>query len=446
MLDARLLAGSGPGTYSWVRLDFPPPSADFPAVRLLHNVPLQTLVDGGLILGAAVAAALVAWGLAVVARAGSWHWNERIAVACTIGFFAALTLDDFSYVPSVIAAALAIGAFLTPLRAAGQTGFMIPATLALAAIVALPNILAVDVARAEAQAARTAMIAEDYALAVSGFAAATAAHPEHGGYWLGLGMASAYAGNRGDAIEAYERATSAAPGDPRGYGALAALDPAADAIELLRAAADRTTGDAQYAVRLGLALALAGQRDEGVHAWGRAVALHPELLRVLPYAETGISMEAVAEAGILTIHAEPRAATVENLVRLWDLGLALDELPPDAGTAWRAVDAARHGDTERGAALADDAVAAAVYDPRGWEATAAVAAFACDTGAEEQVSEIYGELGFEFLATVPEPLIWREFVYREASLGPTQPPNAGPRLELEPWPWSLIDRPTACES
>ena len=446
MVRANPIAGSGPGTYSWARLEFPPASADPLAVRLLHDAPLQTLVDGGVILGAAVLAVLVMWGLAAAARAGTWRWNERIAVACAIGFLAALTLDDFSYLPAVIAAALAIGAFLVPVAAPNRSGFLLPAVLALAAIMAVPNVIAVDTARADAQDARSAMIAGDYAAAAAGFEAAAGAHPESGGYWLGLGMASAYGGDQAGAREAYERATSAAPGDPRGYGGLAAVDPGTDELELLRYAADHTLGDPQYAVRLGLTLAGARLVDDATRAWGRAVALLPELLRLLPYAETGISMEAVADEAVLTIQREPRPAPAENLVKLWDIGLGLDDLPPDAGAAWRAVDAARHGDAGRGAADADAAVAEAPWDPRGWEAVAAVAAFACDAAEEDRALATIRKFGNEFIAADPGPQVQREFVYREASLGHTQPPGVGSGIELEQWPWSLVDRPPECDS
>jgi hypothetical protein len=214
---------------------------------------------------------------------------------------------------------------------------------------------------------------------------------------------------------------------------------------LLRSASERSLGDSQYAIRLGLALAMAGDAGEGSRAWGRAVALHPEFLGVLPYHETGISIEAVAAEARRIIGDEPRPAPVENMVKLWEIGLALDDLPADAGAAWRAVDDARHGRTELAAALAAAAVAEAPYDPRGWEAVAAVATFACDIEEQERAADALRTLGTSSVVYESRPQIWREFVYREASLGPSQPPDTGPALELEPWPWSLIAQPTGCD-
>jgi len=49
--------------------------------------------------------------------------------------------------------------------------------------------------------------------------------------------------------------------------------------------------------------------------------------------------------------------------------------------------------------------------------------------------------GHGWMPRAPEPLPRREFVFREASLGPTQPPNVTGALRIDRWPWSLIDRP-----
>ncbi len=95
-----------------------------------------------------------------------------------------------------------------------------------------------------------------------------------------------------------------------------------------------------------------GMADDATHAWARAVEVRPELLRLLPYDRYGVSLEEVATEAIQIIHAEPRPAPIENLSKLWDIALALDDLPSDAGLAWRAVDAARHGDLEAARDLA----------------------------------------------------------------------------------------------
>ena len=442
MFAGSPVLGSGPGVYSWVRMEFPPAGADLLAVRLLHNVPLLTLVEGGVALFAANAIALVAWVMAALRRARSWAACERVAFACLAGFGAASLLDDFSYLPAVIAVVLTVAAFLVPVTPSPPSvGWAAPALLGIAAIVALPSVVAVDIARNAAQSGRTAMADWAYAEAVAHFEEATSFHPESGGYWLGLGMAAAHAGDEARARMAYEHAIAAAPGDPRGYAAMARLGPPADAIGYLRLAADRTMDDPQDAIRLGLALVDRGEIDAATHAWARAVALRGEVLRVLPYASTGVSMRAVADEAILEIRAEPRPNANEDLTTIWDVALVLDELPDDAGTAWRAVDAARHGRLEIAQALADEAVAEAPWGARGHQAAAAVAGFACDADAERRELALERRSSGAFAEPDPKPRAQREFVYREASLGASQPPGARVELSIERWPWSLIDRP-----
>jgi tetratricopeptide (TPR) repeat protein len=440
MIAASPLIGSGPGVYSWVRMEFPPAGADLLALRLLHNVPLLTMVEGGVVLLAGNVVALAAWGAAALARRQAWGTPERATVAALVGFAAASLLDDFSFLPAVVAAVLALGAFLTPAES-GRGGWLTPAVIALAGVASLPSLVAVDVARAGAQDARTAMVDGAYSEALAGFETATRAHPENGGYWLGLGMAAAYAGDEERAITAYERSIQAAPGDSRGYAALAHLGPAEERIANLEAAAARTLDDPQDAARLGVALAEQGDLDRAIHSWARAVALRPEVVRLLPYDEMSISDAVVTAEAKLLVLAEPRPAPGENDAALWDIGLAMDALPSAADLAWRAVHAARHGDLERALTLASDAVAEAPTDARSYQAMAAVAAFNCDAEAERAALELESHAVGAWVAPDPEPRAVREFIYREASMGPSQPPGARLDLRVERWPWSLVDRP-----
>jgi hypothetical protein len=126
---------------------------------------------------------------------------------------------------------------------------------------------------------------------------------------------------------------------------------------------------------------------------------------------------------------------------LWDIGLALGQVPADAGLAWRAIDAARAGDNDRAEELARAAVAEAAYDARGYQALAAVAAFACDADAESAALADEALTANAWLPPEPEPQSQREFVYREASLGASQPPGATSEIEIERWPWPLVERP-----
>jgi len=443
---ASPLIGSGPGVYAWVRIEHPPAAADLLAVRLPHNVPLLTLFEGGVLLFVAMGAVLATW-IATAFRAGRARgWQELLGLAALAGFGVASLLDDFSYLPAVIAAVLALAALLVPAQAIGRTpGWLAPAAFAIATVLALPNAIAVDVARGAAQDARTSMAKAAYGDAVASFGVATRSHPENGGYWLGLGMAAAYSRDSEQAVAAYERSIQVAPGDPRGRAALAHLGPAIEEVERLKAAAARTLDDPQEAARLGAALAARGDVNAATHAWGRAVALRPEILRLLPYESAGILMQSVANEAATAIRANPRPGVRENEAAIWDIALALDELPADAEPAWRAVDAARHGDVQAASDLAADAVAAAPYEARGHQATAAVAAFACDAEAERQALELERKGVGAYVEPEPEPRAVREFVYREASLGPSQPPGARLDLAVERWPWSLVDRPAECD-
>jgi hypothetical protein len=72
---------------------------------------------------------------------------------------------------------------------------------------------------------------------------------------------------------------------------------------------------------------------------------------------------------------------------------------------------------------------------------AAVAAFACDAAAEGRALELERHTLGAYVEPNPEPRALREFIYREASLGPSQPPGARLDLHVERWPWSLVDRP-----
>ena len=450
LLGRSPLVGYGQGTFSWVRLEAPPIEASQLPVRLIHNAPLQTLVDGGLILGASVLVAVGVWARDAWSRRIRWSLADRAAVASAAGFVAALTLDDFSYLPAITAVVLTMAAFLTPARIDGspavQRGYLLPAVLGIAALVATPNIFVVDVARSIAQSARAAMVGADYGRAAADFSEATRWHPDLGGYWLGLGMAQAYAGDIDAAIAAYRRATGVARGDPRAYAALGGLAAGDERADLLQRATELSLGDPEYAVRLGLVLGATGRPDEAAIAWGSAVALRPELLRALPYAEVGTSIGAVAAAAVDRIHEDRRPSPASDRAALWEIELALDELSPDAGSAWLAVDAARHGDVPRATRLANEAVNEAPWLPQGYQAQAAVAAFACDPEAEREAVERAERAGDSYGEPVIEPQIYREFVYREASLGPSQPPGVRIELEIERWPWSLIERPADCNS
>ena len=283
MAGGSPLVGSGPGVYSWVRLEFPPASADLLAVRLLHNVPLLTLVEGGVVLVVGVAVAAAIWAVAVARNRAQWRSATTVTIAALAGFAAAALLDDFSFLPSVTAAVLALAAWLVPVGPADNPrGWVLPALSALAAVAAVPSVIGVDVARGAAQGARTAMVNGAYADAVAGFDAATRAHPENGGYWLGLGMAAPGEtmtpgrSTRTSALPSLRRAILAHTRRSRPWISMPMPSNSSQQRPIARWAIPSTS------LRLGAALAFYGRGNEATRAWGRALALQPELLRRVP--------------------------------------------------------------------------------------------------------------------------------------------------------------------
>jgi hypothetical protein len=191
---------------------------------------------------------------------------------------------------------------------------------------------------------------------------------------------------------------------------------------------------------LGEALADAGALDSATHAWGEALALRPTLFSQLPFDEAGLSRDAVVTEARSILADGLHPAAFENQTALWDIGLGVGELPAGAGAAWQAVAAALSGDFDTAAELADAAVAEAPWMAHGYQARAAVAALQCDSSAEAEAIAQEGLARGGSQPPTSEPAARREFIYREASLGPSQPPGAT-AMVIERWPWSLIVRP-----
>ena len=446
MISAEPVFGSGPGSYSWARLEYAPQEASMVAVRLAHNAFVQTTVDGGLVL--LLAAGLVAflWFQAFVKQRSGWSLRTRVALGALVGYAAASTLDDFSYLPALTLSAITIAGFLVPHAnppASGTRTAWTPLVLIVAILVALPSVVAVDRARIAAEDARSSLISGRAIEAVDAFRNATGAHPENGGYWIGLGMAYTYANDSAAAREAYESATAVSPGDPRAYAALAALtDDGAARLQLIRKAAERTTGAAEDWVQLGLELAANGDDVGAADAWSRALAIEPELARALPNAVTSVTTRDLARRAIKILEGHPRPESVA--IHAWDLGLVVGTVPPKAGNAWKSVAAARAGDYEQAFALARALVEVDPFDARGYQALAAAARYACDPEVAEAALTMEAEVRGAYQATDHQLRPHREFIYREAGLGRTQPKNSDLQLEVERWPWSLIEPPSDC--
>jgi O-antigen ligase len=448
----RPLAGNGPGIYSWARLLFPPQEAHLIQVRLTHDAYLQTLADGGLLLVAGFGLSLVAWLLTVMRRWRGWSPPEQLAISVLAGLALASTLDDFSFLPAVMVMAIALAAWLAGGPPPATESASRPWRLAVAptalALLAIPGLLAVaagDLSRNDALTARSAAEKNDWSTAADFFRHAAERHSADALYALGLGLSYAYLGADDSAREAYRRALELNPGEPRAAGGLAALT--ADAqqqIQLLQQASANTYGDPQYAYRLGLAEAAAGDKPAAAVAFAHAVALNPQLFGLLPYDEAGVTREQVAAALDQVLAGEHRAAPILDLIAGWDVALALDRLPADAGDPWQAVNAEVHGD----AATADTLLARMrnddPNDPRVYQAWAAIARMRCDSDGEKEALRIEALTRGAYSGVVPRVRVQRELIYREAGLAASQPFSAPQPPTVPRWPWALIPDPPSC--
>lgn len=435
------LTGGGPGTFSWLRLAHVPDYVYPVPVRLAHDVPLQTLADGGLLLFAAFGVVVIT--LLVTAWHAAGARTSRLSVAVLIGVAVACLLDDFSSLPALMAVTVTLAAWVAPVgptpMEADSRRWILPAALVLLAVIALPNVAGVDRARLAAADGRRAAVAGDWSVAVERFEAATAAYPGIAGYWLGLGVTSWHAGDEARANEAFLAAYERNAYDPRTAGALAAVDRSPlVAREHLDEAIRHGITDPQYAFRLGTMLEADGENAASIDAFGLAVAIDPSLITVFADAET---QRDIASAALRQV---PRLEALDGYVLrpqvAWDLGLFFGTLPQDAPAAWRAVLAAARGDLETARALADEAMAAGPEE-HAVRAAAAVARYGCDTDREMELIEVVGQRP----ALRPSELRdVRDHTYRDQSLGSYQPLATDPYPPRRAWPWSLVGEPPEC--
>jgi O-antigen ligase/tetratricopeptide (TPR) repeat protein len=454
MFADRPIFGSGPSTWPWARYMYGTEAARTLGVRLTHDVPLQTLADGGVVLAAAMLIVSVTWVVLALSRPLSLR--RRVAFAALVGYTTAVLLDDFSFLPAVtvlllILAASALESVSTePTRFRGfgvgeRTRWLLVVAAGACLAISVPFVVRTDLARVSASDARAAAVAGDWSRAEDRFTTAASLHPEDGGYWLGVAKARAEQGEVAQAGEAYAKARDVSPGDARAYGGLAALtsDPTAQ-VDLLEAAANLTAGDPQYAYRLGIARAGLGDVKGAAAAWGWAAALQSTAFAAFEFDRYGIDREAVMRATIAHTQSAPRPDVNADPAARWDVQLALDQLSNEAGQAWRAVDAARKGETGSARMLAEQArVSRAMY---AYEATAAVAAFSCDVAEQKDALAIAAAIGSSGASNRSAALrIRREYLYRESTIGPMQPPGITEAPLPLPWPWSVITERPKCE-
>jgi O-antigen ligase/tetratricopeptide (TPR) repeat protein len=441
IFDADPVTGGGPTTYSWLRLVHVLPGTYAVPVRLAHNVPLQTVADGGLVLATAFGALIVTFVLD--ARQHLADPRRRASLAVLVGVAAASLLDDFSSLPAVMVTAIGMAAWCVQAEPGAVTierrsrGLWLPIAVALIGAIAMPSVVTSGGARIAAADGRSAAVVSDWEAAALAFDEAARAYPEHGAYWLGLGLAAAQGGDRERAIQAYQRALTHSPGDPRPYGALAALsDDPDEEVRLLRDAASRSTSDPQYAWRLGRALEATSDLDGARDAYARAVVIERQLIGTVPTALRADVLDRAVGAAVQMTGGEPY---LDPDSVAWDLGLALDTLPDDAGSAWRAVDAARHRDAAE-AIAAVDAIRNAPIGDLELRALAAVARYQCDLATYQPLAALLGPFRPTRLAGAT---ITRDHVYRDLGLGSYQP-GRYPLPDDAPWPWSLVGEPPAC--
>jgi tetratricopeptide (TPR) repeat protein len=434
------LTGSGPGTFSWARLEYVPDFTDRVGATAAHNIPMQTLAEGGVLLGAALAFIIAAWGWQVFRDRPDGP--RRVAVAALIGFAAFSLLDDFSFLPAVTVVVILLAAWSLPARIPAREapaepawrGLAVPVVLVMAAVIAAPAAASLGLMRIGLADARSAAVAGDWEAALSGFRAAASAQPAIALHWMSVGLAEHHLGRDDAAIDAYRTAERANPGDPRPWGALAALSDGSDTIDLLREAA-RRSNDPQYAYRLAVALSAEGQDTEAAEYLAIASVIQPNL-----YATLSEPMRSLARSELPAAIA--RVGSVEGRDPrevAWNAALAAGEMDPDAPIQWQVAGRVRDGDAAGARSLLAEAERREPRSVRTWQAAAAVAMMSCDRAALELAEANIELLGADPIFGLHRVAERRPGVYREPDLGDYQPLSEPSLPALADWPLGLIE-------
>lgn len=454
------LTGSGPGTYAWARLEHITPYQDPLSFALAHNVPLQTLADGGLLLAGGLSAVLIAFATALWRNRRRLSRSAHVGLSALAGLGFILLLDDHSSLPAVAAMIVTLGAWVLadatatrpepparPERSmAERSRFLAPLLILL--ILALPAMVGVNLGRVQAESAREAALDSDLDTARAGYEAALVHYPDRPGYRLAAGLLAALEGDDEAARHHYRLAAAAAPGDPRAWGALAELtSDEAERLELLTRAAERGGRDARYAYRMGQELQAAGRQPEAVAAFARAAMINPGLLMQLEANPSGdgTARGEVADYMRAAMPALAARANVDPAGTLHDVSLALgpaasDDLPP----AWGAV---AHMTAGRLASAADDLAAAQAASPRDlrtWLATAEYARLSCDAELRRAALQLVALSPFRGPAVSDEIMHRATDYFRENGLGSYQPVQAPFRARDLQWPDAFTPERSGC--
>lgn len=432
------LTGSGPSTYAWARLDHVPDYVDRVASARAHNVYLETLADGGLVLACAAAVVVLAWVVVVRRDHRALDLGQRGAIAVLLGYAAVALLDDLSFLPSVTVMLVVLAAWSIPRpTASGRRGVLVPVAIVLAAVLLAPTALTAVSTRLDAAAAHRAALAADWSASRDAFQRAADGHPGNALYWMSLGLAESMLGATSAAEDAFRRATEVSPGDPRPWAARAILATDADARIALLDEAARRSNDPQYAWRLADELLATGERTRAVGAFATAVVIDPRLVAALP---EHLLMEVRSALPDAITRVGPIGGR-DPMEASWNADLASGDLGSQAPAQWAAVRAAAEGRSEAAGTLIGEASETAPREPVTYLAADAVAHVSCDRGDHEHAKRRLALLGYAPPAGRPAIEDRSIGLYGVRELGDYQPAG-GVRVPVPPpWPLGLIEVP-----
>ena len=438
------LTGSGPTTFAWARLAHVPDFTDRVGASAAHNVPVQTLADGGLLLGVAMLLIVGAWAWRVVTGRRRLDGRQRTAVAALTGFGAFSLLDDLSFLPAVTILVIVLAAWALPTRDEDEVSrtssrvpsLIVPAVLVLVAVATAPTVISLGMMRIGLAEARAAAVNGDWDAALLGFQSAARAQPSNALHWMSIGLAESRLGRDDAAANAYRTASQLSPGDPRPWGALAVLGTGTEEIDPLLEAA-RRSNDPQYAYRLASALVAQGAEAEAAGYFAIASVIQPLLYAGVPEPMRSRVRAEMAEA-IATVGSLQARDPLEVE---WNVALEANEVHDGAPIQW---DIARHVDADDGPAASMALAEARQRDAhalRTWEAASAVARLTCDVAALEEADANVELLGREEVGADHRVAERRPGLYREPDLGDYQPLRTPSLPAVPQWPLAFVEVP-----
>lgn len=443
------LSGTGPGTLAWMRLVGIQPGLESYPVFHAHNLVLQTLAEGGVLLLVGLGVAIGAWLARVVPVLSDLDGRSRLGAAVLVGVTLIVMFEDPAQLPALAVLALVLAGWTVadaeaarpPAAPRRRRSQLASAVFAAVLLGSLPFVAAASEARAAAAAAREAAVDGRWTEAQAAFVEALARWPDRAPYALGAGLAAAHLGQLEDARAFYERAARSSPGDPRPLGALAVLtDDPERAVGLLRRAAEVMARDSQYRYRLAGALLALGRDDEAALELARAAMLDPQVLAVLDGGRAGLLEQALRDLPVI-VRDEAERADIDPADVLAQAAIVAENdvtIEPLAA----ALAAVRRGDEASAASLIGEAIEQQRLERRTYTAAVAVAQSRCDRAEADRLRGL-AEIapgGFTSLYRVGGAVVEsRDHVYREMGLGDYQPPGTDrPPVTPREWPLAFV--------